>query len=167
MTVGSPQSAEGGHTSEPLGPERPRPPQRLPRRRFHRWTFGLAAAYNVAWGIYSALDPQWLFRVTDMPPMRHPTIFACLAMVIGLYGVLYADVARRPERGFSIAAVGLAGKVLGPLGLAVLVAQGTWPPRSVVLVLTNDLLWWGPFGLYCYDAWPFFQRELEVPHPSA
>ena len=47
-----------------------------------------------------------------MPLANYPAIFACLAMVIGLYGVLYLDVARRPEEGWLIVAVGLAGKVL-------------------------------------------------------
>jgi hypothetical protein len=31
-------------------------------------------------------DPQWLFRVSELPRLNHPEIFACLAMVIGLYG---------------------------------------------------------------------------------
>jgi len=29
-----------------------------------------------------------------------------------------------------------------------------------VLCLTNDLIWWVPFSLYLYDAWPEFIREL-------
>lgn len=81
--------------------------------------FVLAGVYNVAWGIWSSLDPQWLFRVAGMPPLNHPEIFACLAMVIGVYGILYLEVARVPERGWLLAVVGLTGKVLGPIGLAV------------------------------------------------
>ena len=38
-------------------------------------------------------------------------------MVIGLYGLIYLEVARAPERGWPLAAVGLTGKVLGPIGL--------------------------------------------------
>jgi len=56
----------------------------MPRRRFHRAVFVAADCYNLAWGLYSALDPQWLFRVTRMPPMNHPEVLACLAMIIGL-----------------------------------------------------------------------------------
>jgi hypothetical protein len=51
-----------------------------------------------------------------MPQENYPQVFACLGMVIGLYGVLYLEVARVPERGWVLAAVGLTGKVLGPLG---------------------------------------------------
>jgi len=78
-------------------------------------------------------------------------------MVVGLYGVLYLEVARVPERGWLPAAVGLTGKVLGPLGLALLLSRGTWPPRTAILCLTNDLLWWVPFGIYLRDAWPWFR----------
>lgn len=123
-------------------------------RRLHRAVFTAAGVYNIAWGLWSALDPQWLFRFSGLPPLNHPSIFACLAMVVGLYGVLYLEVARNPEDGWLIAAVGLTGKVLGPIGLADLILHGEWPASTVVLCLTNDLVWWVPFGLYLYDARP-------------
>lgn len=135
----------------------------LPRRRFHRRVFLLAGIYNLAWGLWSALDPQWLFRFTGLPPLNHPAIFACLAMVVGLYGFVYLEIARVPERGWPLAAVALLGKVLGPIGLAMLILRGTWPPSAVVLCLTNDLIWWVPFGLYLKDAWPGFEAELSAP----
>lgn len=131
----------------------------LPRRRFHRVVFTLAGLYNIAWGLYAALDPQWLFRFARMPLQNHPQIFACLGMVVGLYGVLYLEVARVPERGWLIAAVGLIGKVLGPVGLAQLLWSGQWPPATLILCLTNDFIWWIPFALYLRDAWPHFHRQ--------
>ena len=133
------------------------PAGRIRRRGLHRAVFTAAGAYNLAWGAYAALDPQWLFRFTGMPPLNHPAIFACLGMVVGTYGFLYLEVARAPERGFALAAVGLLGKVLGPVGLARLIASGEWPPSSLVLCLTNDFIWWIPFALYLHDAWPFYR----------
>ena len=97
-----------------------------------------------------------------MPPLNHPSIFACLAMVIGLYGILYLEIARVPERGWLLAAVGLVGKVLGPLGLAILIWRGEWPLASIALCVTNDFIWWLPFGLYLRDAWPFFRRDFSI-----
>jgi hypothetical protein len=132
----------------------------IARRRFHRAVFVAAGLYNIGWGVYSALDPQWLFRYARMPLQNHPQIFACLGMVVGLYGLLYLEVARTPERGWLLAAVGLAGKVLGPLGLLQLIWSGTWPMATVTLCLTNDLIWWIPFGLYLYDAWPAFRQQV-------
>ncbi len=89
-----------------------------------------------------------------MPRQNYPEVFACLGMVIGLYGILYLEVARIPERGWLLAAVGLVGKLLGPIGWLQLVWKGQWPIATGVLCVTNDLIWWIPFGLYMYDAWP-------------
>jgi len=122
--------------------------------------FIAAALYNVLWGLYAAVDPQWLFRFAGMPPMNQPALFACLGMVIGVYGLLYAEVARRPEHGFALAAVGLLGKVLGPLGLAQLILGGEWPAATLALCLTNDFIWWVPFSLYLWDAWPSYRRTF-------
>ena len=130
----------------------------IARRRWHRGVFIAAGVYNIAWGAYSILDPQWLFRFSGMPPANYPAIFACLAMVIGLYGVLYLDVARRPEDGWLIVAVGLAGKVLGPIGMVWLIHTGAWPLRAIVLCVTNDFIWWIPFLLTLHDAWPRFRN---------
>ena len=76
------------------------PANPIPHRRLHRAVFIAAGLYNIAWGIFAVLDPQWLFRFAGMPPLNHPQIFACLGMVVGLYGVVYIEVARRPERGW-------------------------------------------------------------------
>src|SRR5262245_30545409 len=130
------------------------------RRTFHRLVFIAAGIYNLAWGLYAVYDPQWLFRFSGLPPLNHPAIFACLGMVVGLYGIIYLEVARVPERGWLLAAVGLIGKVLGPIGLAGLILSGQWPIATIVLCLTNDLIWWLPFALYLKHAWPFFYRDI-------
>ncbi len=181
----------------------------VPRPRLHRTAFLAAGIYNITWGIFSACDPQWLFRrgwpiipalrlpgdghrplwhslprnrprargwliaavgfsacdpqwlfrFAGMPLANHPGVFACLGMVIGLYGILYLEIARVPERGWLIAAVGLAGKILGPIGLIILIVQGKWPIAAFVICITNDLIWWVPFGLYLKDAWPAFKNS--------
>jgi hypothetical protein len=134
----------------------------IKRRGFHRFVFRAAGIYNIAWGLYSVVDPQWLFRYSDLPLQNYPQIFACLGMVVGLYGVIYLEVARVPERGWLLAAIGLAGKVLGPIGLAYLIWSGQWPLSTLALCLTNDLIWWLPFSLYLYDAWPQFRRDFSA-----
>lgn len=122
------------------------------RRRLHRATFLVAGVYNILWGLLSALYPVWFFQFAGMEPPRYPEIFSCLGMVIGLYGILYLRIALEPESGFWLALVGLTGKVLGPIGLMVLLLQGKWPLRSAVLIVTNDLVWWVPFALYLLDV---------------
>ena len=134
----------------------------IPHHRFHRTVFILAGLYNISWGLYSAYDPQWLFRFSGLPPLNHPQVFACLAMVVGLYGIVYFEVARVPERGWLLAAVGLLGKILGPIGLAKLIIDGVWPRSTIVLCLTNDFIWWIPFAIYLVDSWPWFVSDLKA-----
>lgn len=131
----------------------------IARRSFYRAVFVAAGLYNILWGLYTVIGPQWLFRFARMPQDNYPQVFACLGMVLGLYGILYLEVARVPERGWVIAAVGLTGKVLSPIGLARLIWSGTWPARTWILCLTNDLIWWIPFGFYLYDAWPVSRKK--------
>jgi hypothetical protein len=128
------------------------PTDLIPRRNFHRIAFIAAGCYNMLWGLYAVYDPQWLFRFAGLPPINHPQIFQCLGMVIGLYGIVYFQIARFPERGWMLAAVGLAGKILGPVGLGIAIWNGSWPKSTLILCLTNDLIWWIPFGLYLVDA---------------
>jgi hypothetical protein len=131
----------------------------MKRRRFHQITFLLAGVYNIGWGLFVALNPNWLFSFAGMEPINYPDVFACLGMVVGLYGIVYLEIARRPERGFLLALVGLIGKILGPIGLFLLIAQGAWKPATIVMCLTNDFIWWIPFGLYLYDSWEFYKKD--------
>jgi hypothetical protein len=132
----------------------------MKRRKFHRTVFVLAGIYNICWGIFAALYPQWLFNFAGMQPINYPEIYACLGMVVGLYGLVYLEIARRPERGFPFAAVGFIGKVLGPLGMIMLIAQGKWPPAAIVLNVTNDFIWLIPFAVYLMDSWPYYRRDI-------
>lgn len=124
----------------------------IPRRNFHRIIFIVAGFYNILWGLYAVYDPQWLFRFAGLAPINHPQIFQCLGMVVGLYGIVYFQIARQPERGWLLAAAGLLGKILGPVGLAMSIWNRTWPKSTIILCLTNDLIWWVPFSLYLVDA---------------
>ena len=124
----------------------------LARRRLHRAVFAAAGVYNIAWGLTTALYPQWLYRLTGGPTDDRVEMAAALGLVIGLYWVLYLDVARAPERGALIAAVGLVGKIIGPIGLIILIAKGTWPASSLLISATNDFIWWVPFALYLHDC---------------
>jgi len=64
------------------------------------------------------------------------------------------------QRGWLLAAVGLLGKILGPIGLAILILTGQWPLATIILCLTNDLIWWIPFARYLVDAWPWFRDDI-------
>jgi small multidrug resistance pump len=82
----------------------------------YRLIFGLAALYNIGFGIWACFWPEALFASLEMTPPNYPSLWQCLGMVVGLYGVLYAYAAVHLDRGKLIIALGLAGKLLGPIG---------------------------------------------------
>ncbi len=115
--------------------------------RLFRITFTLAGCYNLAFGLWAALWPLAFFQLFEIAPPRYPGIWACLGMVVGLYGLLYWYAAWKLEAGWPIIAVGLLGKVLGPIGM-VMSFSHDWPRRLGMLCVYNDLIWWMPFGLF-------------------
>ena len=132
----------------------------MKRRKLHRIIFTLAGIYNIFWGIFVSVNPNWLFRFAGMPEPNYPEIFACLGMVVGLYGVVYLEIARRPERGFLFALVGFAGKILGPVGAIYYVCVGKWTLAALIMNVTNDFVCLIPFAIYLYDSFAYFKRDF-------
>jgi ligand-binding SRPBCC domain-containing protein len=120
-----------------------------------RWaTLWLCAAglYNLLWGAATIGFPHLLFDLCGIERINYPQIWQCVGMIVGVYGVGYLIAASDPRRHWPIVLVGLLGKIFGPIGFAVALAQGTFPPLFGVTILTNDLLWWIPFILILRDA---------------
>jgi hypothetical protein len=122
------------------------------RARLYRVAFAFAAAWNVAFGLFAGLAPQAFFTLLRLEPPRYPAIWQCLGMVVGLYGVGYAYAARRLDRAPPFIAIGLAGKLLGPIGLVLTIRSGEWPLRTITLCFLNDLVWWTPFALFLLEG---------------
>ena len=121
--------------------------------RVYSTIFWIAAVYNLLFGLWAGLFPGAFFELFDMDPPRWPMIWQCLGMVIGIYALGYAYAAWKPERGAVLIALGLLGKVLGPIGWVWSVATDQFPARTFPLILFNDLIWWVPFGLYLREHW--------------
>jgi hypothetical protein len=115
--------------------------------RVFRIVFAAAGCYNLAFGLWAAIWPLAFFRLFDIPLPRYPGIWACLGMVVGLYGFLYWHAAWKLESAWPIIAVGLLGKVLGPIGMVTSFGDD-WPSRVGMICVFNDLIWWLPFGLF-------------------
>jgi hypothetical protein len=122
------------------------------RTALYRLIFAAAAVYNIAFGLWAALAPQSFFALFDLAPPIYPAIWACLGMVIGLYGLGYAYAAVNIDRAAPFIAIGLLGKVLGPIGWVLTVGRGEWPIRTLSLILFNDVIWWLPFALFLLDG---------------
>lgn len=122
------------------------------RARLYRLTFAAAALYNIAFGLWAALWPLGFFTMFELDPPRYLAIWACLGMVIGLYGVGYAYAAWRLDRATPFIAIGLAGKLLGPAGWVEAVTAAEWPIRTITLIVFNDVIWWMPFTLFLLEG---------------
>ena len=112
-----------------------------------------AGVYNILWGISVIFLPNLFFNLTGMDIPRYPMIWQCVGMIVGVYGVGYWVAARDPLRHWPITLVGFLGKVFGPIGFAYYLVQGAFPLTFGLTIMTNDLLWWIPFGLILKMAW--------------
>jgi len=121
------------------------------RASYYRIVFGLAALYNFAFGAWAGLAPDAFFSIFRMRPQLYPSIWSCLGMVVGTYGLAYGYAALRLDRAAPFVVIGLVGKILGPIGWVMTVRSGEWPMRTFTLILFNDLVWWLPFGLFLID----------------
>ena len=120
--------------------------------RWARYWLIAAAVYNLLWGAFIVLFPTTLFLWSEMDVPRYPSIWQCVGMIVGVYGVGYAVAAADPLRHWPIVLVGLLGKVFGPIGFlqAALTEQLPW--RFGWTILTNDLIWWPAFGAILWHA---------------
>ena len=117
-----------------------------------RAVLAAAALYNVAWGTWVVLDPGAIFRLTGLTEPVYPQLWQCVGMIVGVYGVGYAIAAAAPLRHWPIVLVGLLGKLLGPIGFAAAALRDELPWAWGWTILTNDLVWWVPFGLILVAA---------------
>ncbi|MDX2131351.1 MAG: peroxiredoxin-like family protein [Planctomycetota bacterium] len=118
------------------------------------WLIG-AGAYNIVWGSAMALAPVWTLGLLGAAPQSRelwPQLWACIGMIVGVYGLGYLLAARDPARHWPIVLVGLIGKILGPIGFVDAAARGLLPWSMGVTILTNDLLWWIPFAMILWHA---------------
>jgi hypothetical protein len=126
--------------------------------RLFRITFAVAGCYNLAFGLWATIWPLAFFRLFEIPSPRYPGTWACVGMVVGVYGFLYWYAAWKLETAWPIIAVGLLGKVLGPIGMVTSFSD-RWPLRLGMLCIYNDLIWWMPFGLFLIRG-TFVRRRI-------
>ncbi len=124
----------------------------LLRVQRHALCLRLAGVYNAVFGIGAVLAPTWWFEVSGLPAPNYPSLFQCIGMIVGVYGLGYWLAARDPMRHWPIVLVGLLGKVFGPIGFLMAASRGELPWRFGWMIVTNDLIWWLPFLAILRDA---------------
>jgi len=106
----------------------------------------LAAAYNLVWGTLACSIPTRMLAWYGIDAPDRPELWQCIGMLVGLYGIAYWFASRNPHALWPIVLVGLLGKILGPVGTAVGIAQGRLPWDFAWANVTNDLVWLAPFA---------------------
>lgn len=112
----------------------------------------VAAVYNIVWGAWQVLAPDSFFALMGMTPTNHPMVWQGLGMVIGLYGLAYFWASYDYVRHWPIVAIGLMGKVFGPMGYVFNIMMGTAPAAFGYTLIPNDLVWWIPFVMMLNHA---------------
>jgi hypothetical protein len=127
----------------------------------YRPWFYAAAAYNAVWGLFVAALPNLIFAWCGMAPPNYPWLMQCVGMVVGVYAIGYWLVARDPVRFGPFVFVGLAGKILGPIGMLITASRGEMPWSFGWLNLANDLIWLPAFIGFARLVW----RHERSHHP--
>jgi hypothetical protein len=94
-----------------------------------------------------------------MAPLNHPMVWQGMGMVIGVYGVGYWWASVNPNVHWPIVAVGLLGKIFGPVGFLWNYIQGMVSPAFGYTLITNDLIWWIPFSLILRRAYIYHKSS--------
>ncbi len=123
-------------------------------RRWQQVTLVLAGVYNLAWGALVVLAPRATLEWLGLEPSSAlvEQLWGCIGMFVAVWGAGYLAAARDPLRHWPIVMVGLLGKVFGPIGFALALAQDALPISMGKTLLTNDLVWWIPFAWILRDA---------------
>lgn len=125
-----------------------------------QWTLRLAAIYNLLWGAWVIFLPQQSLDIMGYQEATGVTrtIWQGMGMVIGVYGLGYYLASFNPVKHWPIVAVGMLGKIFGPIGFLMNYLQGLIPVDMVFMLIFNDFVWWIPFAIILFKAhrasWP-------------
>ncbi|MCA9212722.1 MAG: redoxin domain-containing protein [Planctomycetales bacterium] len=112
-----------------------------------------AGAYNLVWGGIAIAMPQTMLLWLGVEAPNNAAVFwQCIGMMVAVYGFAYLIAARNPFQLWAITFVGLLGKIFGPIGFVVAVANEVLPLTFGWTILFNDLIWWIPFGIILWSG---------------
>jgi hypothetical protein len=112
--------------------------------------FSLAALVNLAVGIGMAVTPAEVAAQLGVDGRGGPYAITMIGMMIAIFGVGYAIVARDPARNRGIVWLGVIGKLGAAVLAAALYAQALIP-QSTFMMGMGDLVFAALFALF---LWP-------------
>ena len=142
----------------------------VPVARWLKVALVLAGVYNLLWGGAVVLFPATTYRYgglwTPDRPLVNVSLWQCIGMIVGVYGIAYLAASRDPVRHWPVVLAGLLSKILGPLGAIGGALKGDLPWSAVTTNLFNDFLWWLPFALILRRAWTAYRTEEGADPPA-
>ena len=112
-----------------------------------RLVLRVAAVWNVWAGLVMLVFYHEASRVLGMPKPNPIMPFQLAGLCVGLFGVGYWLVARRPLENRNLLWLGFWSKLLGTILCGYHVARGSLPLSFVPLVLLADVVYLPPFYL--------------------
>ncbi len=85
-------------------------------------------------------------------PVTDVHLWQGTGLAILLFGAGYGIASTSPRQHWAVIVTGLAGKILGPVGMMWAVSQGDVSSRVLWLLPLNDVIWWLPFAVILRDA---------------
>lgn len=122
------------------------------RSSLQKW-LKAAAVYNLAYGAFCVLFPHLIFEWMNIAIPLYLEFWQCIGMIVGVYGLGYWWASKNYIRHWPIVAVGLLGKIFGPIGFVYSVYIGKFPLAFGFIILFNDLIWWPSFSMMIKEAW--------------
>ena len=119
--------------------------------RYRPW-FYAAAIYNFSWGCVNIFFPKVFFDWINMIPPVPLAIWQVVGMFVMVLAPAYWWMGRRPYDHRHFILIAIAGKLFGPIGFAGSVLSGILPISFGWTILTNDLIWWIPFGMFLLEV---------------
>ena len=131
----------------------PEPPLLDPRRaRNYRFLFRLAAFVDLVFGIWALFFPSTIIDLFQVTQTGYETWLRVLGFVDLLLAIGFWYSARRLSKASPYIAIGLAVKVIVPVGWALAVAGDQLTGRTLALVLFDGVVWWIPFALFLLEG---------------
>jgi hypothetical protein len=126
------------------------------------YTLFLAGIYNLLWGAWVILFPQFSFEVFGAEIPKYLELWQCVGMIVGVYGIGYIIASTNPNRHWPIVLVGFLGKIFGPIGFIQALYTGVFPLAFGIHNIFNDLIWIIPFYLLLRRAYDFHVDESHI-----
>ncbi|MCA9102899.1 MAG: hypothetical protein KDA63_17185 [Planctomycetales bacterium] len=116
-----------------------------PLLRWMRWLLRFVAVYNVLAGVTMLVFYHEMYKLVDVAKPQLVLPIQLVGVLVGLFGVGYWLVARRPVENRDLLLLGFLSKGLGSVLGVYYVFRGVLPPVFLVVLFFADIVYLVPF----------------------